>query len=289
MAELSKTLARCIQKAESRAQDFKVGLIFPDEGLVRTALRARENGVADSIAFSPSTIEGIETVLARSPAEAIEKALEFCLRGDLDSLVKGLVNTNIFLKGLVKSAFRTSYITHCSILDLPGYEKPIVVSDGTVTPYPDLAQKVEIVLNAIRCSRILGETTPKVAILSANELVLPGITSGSDAAVLSTMARRGQIAGAIVDGPMALDSALSPFACEKKGLSFSFAPPADVLIAPDLESAAMLIKAAVHLAGASVGGILWGTKCPIVLTSRADSDEAKYLSLCVCKLAAKAQ
>lgn len=289
MIELSKTLARCIQKAESCAPDFKVALIYPDEGLVRMARRAREHGVADSIAFGPSTIEGIETVLAQSPEEAIEKALEQCLMGNLDTLVKGLVNTNVFLKGIVKSAFRTGYVTHCSILDIPGYEKPIVVSDGTVTPYPDLMQKVEIVRNAIRCSRLLGETTPKVAILSANELVLPGITSGSDAAVLSTMARRGQIAGAVVDGPMALDSALSSLACEKKGLHFSFLPPADVLIAPDLESAAMLIKAAVHLAGASVGGILWGTKCPIVLTSRADSDEAKYLSLCICKLAARTQ
>ncbi len=133
MAELSKALARCIQKAESRAQDFKVGLIFPDEGLVRTALKARENGVADSIAFAPTIIEGIETVTARSPAEAIEKALGLCLGESWTSLVKGLVNTNVFSRHR-QIRIRTGYITHCSILDLPGYEKPIVVSDGTVTP-----------------------------------------------------------------------------------------------------------------------------------------------------------
>lgn len=289
MGELSKALTRCIQRAESPTLNFKVALIYPDEGLVRIAKLAKTNGVAESIAFSSKKIEGIETVLTQTPEEAIEKALELCLHGGLDTLIKGLVNTNIFLKSIVKSAFRTGYITHCSILNLPGYEKPIVVSDGTVTPHPDLSQKVEIIRNAIRCSRILGETLPKVAILSANELVLPGIASGSDAAILTMMARRGQIVGAVIDGPIALDSALSNAACEKKGLRFSFTAPADVLIAPDLESAAMLIKAAVHLAGASVGGILWGTKNPIVLTSRADSDEAKYLSLCICKLAARMQ
>lgn len=289
MREISEPLTRCIQRAESNGSTFKVALICPDEGLVKIAMLAKEKGLADSLAFSTRKIEGIETYLVNSPEEAIEKALELCAQGSLDTLVKGLVNTNIFLKGVVRSAFRTGYMTHCSILDIPGFEKPLIVSDGTVTPNPDLVQKVAILRNAVHCSKILGETKPKVALLSANELVLPGISSGSDAAILSVMARRGQVADAIVDGPMALDSALSKEACEKKGLRFSFQPPADILIAPDLESAAMLIKSAVHLAGAMVAGVLFGTKCPIALTSRADSDDAKYLSLCICKLAAKVQ
>jgi len=123
--------------------------------------------------------------------------------------------------------------------------------------------------------------------LSANELILPGIPSGNDAAILCKMAERGQIASAVIDGPMALDSAFSKEACEKKGLRFAFEPPADVLIAPDLESAAMFIKSAVYLAGARVAGVLWGTRNPVVLTSRADSEDAKYVSLCLCKLAVR--
>ncbi len=287
MREMSEILAGCVLKAESEGSAFRVALICPDESLIKVARLAREKGLADPVAFNAEKIEGIETHLAKGPEDAMERALGLCAQGSLDTLVKGLVNTNVFLKGIVKSAFRTGYLTHCSILDIPGFDRPLVVSDGTVTPNPDLSQKVEILRNAVYCSKLLGTARPNVALLSANELVVPGIPSGSDAAILSVMAKRGQVADAVVDGPMALDSALSADACEKKGLRFSFRPPADVLIGPDLESAAMLIKSAVHLAGAMVAGILFGTKCPIVLTSRADSEEAKYLSLCLCKLAAR--
>lgn len=288
MREMSEILTRCVRKGEADGSAFRVALICPDESLIKIAKLAKERGLADPMAFNAEKIEGIETYVTKGPEDAIERALELCMQGRLDTLVKGLVNTNVFLKCIVKSAFRTGYLTHCSILDLPGFDRPLIVSDGTVTPNPDLSQKVQILRNAVYCSEILGTSRPNVALLSANELVLPGIPSGIDAAILSVMAKRGQVADAVVEGPMALDSALSAEACEKKGLRFSFRPPADILIAPDLESAAMLIKSAVHLAGAIVAGILLGTKCPIVLTSRADSDEAKYLSLCICKLAAKA-
>ena len=284
---MSEVLAGCVRKAESGDSAFRIALICPDESLVNVARLAREKGLAQPLAFGAERIDGIETYLAKGPEDAMEKALELCAQGSLDTLVKGLVNTNVFLKAIVRSSFRTGYLTHCSILDIPGFDGPLVVSDGTVTPSPDLSQKVEIVRNAVYCSKLLGTTRPKVALLSANELIVPGIPSGSDAAILSVMAKRGQVADAVVDGPMALDSALSAEACAKKRLSFSFEPPADVLIAPDLESAAMLIKSAVHLSGAMVAGILLGTRLPVALTSRADSEEAKYLSLCLCKLAAR--
>jgi len=279
--------SECIRKAEALKGSFRVALVYPDDGMARIARLARERGVAEPIAFSRENIEGIETRVVESPEEAVEKALELCLEGGADTLMKGLLNTNIFLKAIVRSPFKTGYITHCSILEIPGFEKSFVVSDGTVTPFPDLAQKVEITRNAVCCAQLLGKSVVDVAVLSANELVLPGIPSGSDAAVLCKMAERGQIASAVIDGPMALDSALSKNACEKKGLRFAFEPPADVLIAPDLESAAMFIKSAVYLAGARVAGVLWGTRNPVVLTSRADSEDAKYVSLCLCKLAVR--
>lgn len=287
MKRESDAFADCARKAEALKGDFRVALVYPDAGMVRMAHLAQEKGVAEPIAFSKENVAGIETHVVGSPEEAVEEALELCLQGGADTLVKGLLNTHTFLKAIVKSPFKTSYITHCSVLAVPGFEKPFVVSDGTVTPFPDLAQKVEITRNAIRCAQLLGKSVVNVAVLSANELILPGIPSGSDAAVLCKMAERGQIASAVIDGPMALDSALSREACEEKGLRFAFEPPADVLIAPDLESAAMFIKSAVYLAGARVAGVLWGTRNPVVLTSRADSEDAKYVSLCLCKLAVR--
>lgn len=285
MQENFGAFERCVRKAEALKKKMRVALVCPDEGVARVALRAKARGLAEPVAFGMEPIEGMQTQLAGSPQEAAENALELCVKGGADTVMKGLLNTNTFLKTVVRSSFRTSYLTHCSILDIEGFGHPIVVSDGTVTPFPDLSQKIEITKNAVRCARLLERAPVKVAVLSANELVLPGIPSGSDARELSRMAGEGAIPEAVVDGPIALDSALSKEACEKKGLRFAFTPPADVLICPDLESAAMLIKAAVYLAKACVAGLLWGARRPIVLTSRADSEESKYVSLCLCKLA----
>ncbi|RIE07307.1 MULTISPECIES: phosphate acyltransferase [Candidatus Cryosericum] len=285
----SDAFADCVHRAETLKGDFRVALVCPDAETARMASLAKERGVAEPIAFGTQNVAGIETRVVGSPEEAVEGAVELCLQGGADTIMKGLLNTHTFLKAIVKSPFKTGYITHCSVLAIPGFEKPVVVSDGTVTPFPNLAQKVEITRNAIRCAQLLGKNVVNVAVLSANELILPGIPSGNDAAILCKMAERGQIASAVIDGPMALDSAFSKEACEKKGLHFAFEPPADVLIAPDLESAAMFIKSMVHLAGAQVAGVLWGTRNPVVLTSRADSERAKYVSLCLCKLAVSRQ
>jgi len=275
-----------IAAAESLGTPCKVAIVCPDEAAVRAGLMAEASGLAKSCAFGTEVAGNIETCLAGSQEEALAKAIDFCVANDNAILMKGHINTNLFLKAIINSPFRSGYLTHCSVLGLAGRETPLVVSDGTVTPCPDLAQKAEITRNAIRCAHIFAGPRPvSVAILSANELVLPGVSSGSDAAILAKMAERGQISGAVVEGPMALDSALSKAACERKGLHFAFEPPADVLIAPDLESGAMLVKSAVYLAGASVAGMLFGARRPVVLTSRADTEVAKYISLCLCKLA----
>ena len=287
MKEEINTFSECIRKAEALNSNFKIALVCPDESMARVARLAKKKGISDSIAFNMQKIQGIETHIVENPLEAVEKALELCIQGEADTLAKGLLNTNIFLRPIVKSSFKISYITHCSALEIKGFERPLIVSDATVTPFPDLEQKVEIIKNSVRCAQLFGKNIVNVAILSANELVLKEFSSGTDAAILSKMAERGQISSAIIDGPMALDSAISKEAMLKKGLSFAFDPPADVLIAPDLESAAMLVKSAVYFAQAQVAGILWGTKNPIVLTSRADTDEAKYVSLCLCKLASQ--
>lgn len=176
-------------------------------------------------------------------------------------------------------------LTHTSILELPEYQDLFIMADGTVFPKPTIEQKVEIIKNSIKCANIVGYKNPKIALLSANELILKHIESGYQNAILSKMAERKQIGEAIIEGPLSLDMAISKKAAQKKKINISFIPPANVLIAPDLESGALLIKSAVYFGKAKVGGVLWGTKCPIILTSRADGVEAKYVSICICKLA----
>lgn len=253
--------------------------------MINAGRRSLKNNLAEIIAIHNESISGIQTIIVKSPEKAILKSFNFIKNGKVDTIAKGLVNTAKFLSRIVCSDFRTGYITHTSIIEVPGFSNLFVISDGTVTPKPNLEQKIEIIKNSIKCAKLLGIEKPKVALLSANELVLEDIPSGYDAAIISKMAERGQINDAIIDGPMALDSALSLEAVCSKKLTFSFNPPADVLIAPDLESGALLIKSAVYFAKSAVAGVLWGTRKPIILTSRADTTEAKYISMCICKLA----
>lgn len=273
------------QKAEALKIKFQIALVNPDTEMIDAGRRALENNLAEIIAIHNESINSIKTIIVKNPEEAILNSLDLVMIGKVDTVAKGFVNTAKFLSKVVSSNFRTGYLTHTSIIEVPGFSNLFVISDGTVTPHPNLEQKIEIIKNSIRCAQLLGIEKPKVALLSANELVLKDISSGHDATIISKMAKCGQITGAIIDGPMALDSALSLEAVHSKKLTFSFNPPADVLIAPDLESGALLIKSAIYFGKAAVAGVLWGTRRPIILTSRADTAEAKYISMCICKLA----
>lgn len=274
-----------ISKAESIDFEFVISLVFPDTELIEAGRRALKNNLAKVIAVHSEPIKDIETIIVKNTEEAIMKSIELVTVGKVDTIAKGLVNTAEFLSKIINSQFREKYITHTSIIETPGFNNLFVISDGTVTPQPNIEQKIEIVKNSINCAKILGIETPKVALLSANELVLKDVSSGSDAIIISNFLKNGQTNNAIIDGPMALDSALSFEAMNRKKLNFSFKPPADVLIAPNLESGALLIKAAVYFGKAEVAGLLWGAKQPVILTSRADTSEAKYVSMCICKLA----
>ena len=273
------------QRAEALKIKFKIALVSPDVEMIDAGRRALKNNLAEIIAIHNESISGIQTVIVKNPEEAILSSIDLAMIGKVNTIAKGFVNTAKFLSKIVCSDFRTGYITHTSIIEVPGFSNLFVISDGTVTPQPNIEQKIEIIKNSIKCAKILGIEKPKVALLSANELVLEDISSGHDAAIISKMAKNGQMTDAIIDGPMALDSALSLEAVHRKKLTFSFNPPANVLIAPDLESGALLIKSAVYFGKAAVSGVLWGTRRPIVLTSRADTAEAKYISICICKLA----
>jgi phosphate butyryltransferase len=181
-------------------------------------------------------------------------------------------------------------LTHITVLDIPAYQtthgKLLIVSDVAVIPAPDLPTKVKIVTYAVNAAHLFGIEKPKVALLAANEKVSDRMPATMDAAIISKMAERGQIKGALVDGPLALDVALSREACEIKGLASIVEGDADVLIFPNIETGNVFYKAATILGGASLAAVVVGTSAPCVLTSRADSEDSKFYSIALgCRLA----
>jgi phosphotransacetylase len=177
-------------------------------------------------------------------------------------------------------------VSHVYLIETPGYGKPLLVTDGAINIAPQLADKRDIVQNAIDLALVLGIPQPKVAVLSAVETVNPKLVSTLDAAALCKMADRGQITGGLVDGPLAFDNAISPEAAAEKGISSPVAGQADILVAPDLISGNMLAKQLIFLAGAQAAGVVLGARVPIVLTSRADQERARVASCALAVLLA---
>lgn len=275
------------EKAEKNEAKIRIVLICPDDTLLQAAEFAKQINVAQFIVIDTKKNELTDSIIVNSQEEAVRKGIDLIINEKADTLAKGLLNTSIFLKEIINSKLDNQLFTHTSILELKDPKRIFIVSDGTVIPNPTLEQKIIIIRNCIKCANIMGIESPKIGLLSANELILKGLESGYDCAVLSKMAERGQICKEIItiDGPMSLDTAVSEEAAKKKNISFSFHPPANILVAPSLENGAFLIKSAVYMGGAKVAGLLWGTKYPIILTSRSDSEEAKYASICLCSLA----
>ena len=180
-------------------------------------------------------------------------------------------------------------ISHAFIMDVPTYSKPLVVTDAAINIFPDLETKVDILQNAIDMAHALGRDRPKVAILSAVETVTPKIPSTIDAAALCKMAERGQITGALLDGPLAFDNAISKEAAEIKHIHSEVAGDPDILLVPDLEAGNMLAKQLSFLANADAAGIVLGARVPIILTSRADTVRARMASCAVAVLLAHAR
>jgi phosphate acetyltransferase len=180
-------------------------------------------------------------------------------------------------------------ISHCFVMDVPGHDTPLIITDAAVNVAPTLEDKVDIVQNAIDLAHALGAPEVRVAIISAMETVNPKVPSTVDAAALCKMADRKQITGAILDGPLALDNAVSLKAAQVKKIDSPVAGRANVLVAPDLEAGNMLAKALTFLAGADAAGIVLGARVPVILTSRADSVLTRLASCAVAALVAKAR
>ncbi len=211
------------------------------------------------------------------------RAVELVHNGEADIVMKGLISTIYYMKAILNKEKgllpKGSTLTHIAVLDIPTYDKLLIVSDVAIIPEPTLQQKVDMTKYCIDAAHKLGVEKPKVAIIAANEKVSEKMPPTMDAAIISKMAEREQIKGAIVDGPLALDVAISKEACDIKGLKTPVDGFADILIFPNIETGNVFYKSTTILAKGLLAGIVVGAKAPVVLTSRADSDDSKYYSI----------
>ena len=253
------------------------GLIVP----VLVGPRARIEAVAAEAGIDLSGV-AIEDV-AHSHAAAA-RAAELAREGRAEALMKGSLHTDELMAVVVarESGLRTKRrVSHCFVLQTPHYPRPFIVTDAAINLAPDLEQKADIVRNAIDLAHVIGVQVPKVAILAAVETVTPSMPATLDAAALCKMADRGQIAGGLLDGPLAFDNAVSIAAARTKGIVSDVAGQADILVVPDLESGNMLAKQVMYMGDAASAGIVLGAKVPVVLTSRADSRESRMASCAI--------
>ncbi|PLZ02403.1 phosphate acetyltransferase [Burkholderia sp. WAC0059] len=237
-------------------------------------------------------LDGIAIVDAPHSHAAAARAVQAVREGEAELLMKGSLHTDELLHEVAAatSGLRTERrLSHVFAMDVPSYHKPLFITDAAVNIFPKLADKADIVRNAIELVQALGIGRPKVAILSAVETVSEKIPSTLDAAALCKMSDRGQITGALLDGPLAFDNAISREAAQTKGIRSEVAGDPDILVVPDLEAGNMLAKQLTFLAGAQAAGVVLGARVPIVLTSRADSVRARIGSCAIAVLLAHAR
>jgi len=215
-----------------------------------------------------------------------EKGVELFEKGEVKALMKGHIHTDEFLHPILAHHLQgKKRISHVILADLKTYPKLLYITDAAINISPDLSTKMQIVQNAVDIARLLGVEEPKVAALSAVEVVNPAIPSTIDAACLAKMADRGQIEGAIVDGPLAFDNAISAEAARVKGIKSPVSGDVDILVVPDLVSGNILVKDLEYLAAAQMAGFVIGTRVPIILTSRSDPPRTRLLSCAAAALA----
>lgn len=235
--------------------------------------------ISERIGFD---IDGIEIIDEKDAALAARKATSLVSSGQAQVLMKGLIDTSVLMKQVLdpEIGLRTgSVISHVAVFDVPTYHKVFIVTDAAMIIAPDLKQKKQIIENAVKLAHAINIPNPKVAVLAAKEKVSDKMEATVHAKALTDMNRAGEINGCIVDGPLALDNAVSKESARIKGIDSEVAGDADILLAPDIEAGNILYKSLSFLGNAKSAGLIVGTSKPIVLTSRADSEETKLNSI----------
>ena len=295
-----------LQALLAKARDLpsvRCAVVHPcDAESLSGALDAARHGLIEPILIGPRdkmlaaaqglgvSLDGVWAIEAEHSHAAAELAARLAAQGQVEIIMKGSLHTDELLHALLQQpSLRTGRrMSHVFRFDVPSYPKPLMVTDAALNIAPSLREKADIVQNAIDLAQILGVAQPKVAVLAAVETVNPDMPATLDAAALCKMAQRGQITGALLDGPLAFDNAISHHAAQVKHIASAVAGDADILMVPDIESGNMLAKQLEYLAGATASGIVMGARVPVALTSRADSAQARVASALLALLSAHA-
>jgi len=295
------TRLKALLELGAHLEPISCGIVHPCEaGALQGAIEAAERSLIRPVLIGPKSrilaiaeqaqlgIRQFDIIDTPHSHASAEIAAQMAAEGKLEALMKGSLHTDEFMGAVVSNPkLRTKRrISHVWRFEVPLYSKPLLISDAAINIAPHLMEKMDIVQNAITLAHVLGNPMPKVAILSAVETITASISSTLDAAALCKMADRQQITGAILDGPLAFDNAISAKAAQIKNISSPVAGQADILIAPDLESANMIGKQLEYLAGATSSGIVLGARIPLALTSRADGPISRISSALLAKLVA---
>jgi phosphate butyryltransferase len=266
-----------------------------DHTILEAAVRASREHVAEAVLVGDEAkireiaasrqirLDNLTVINRKDDLEAAATAVGLAAGGKADLVMKGYLHTDDYLRAVLskENGLRAGVLmSHVFVAELPGRERFLFVTDGAMNIAPDLEQKAQIVLNAVHLAQALGYEEPRVAALAAVELLNPAMPATVDATCLHTMGERRQFSPrCLVDGPFALDNAVSAEAAAHKGITGPVAGGADILLVPCIEAGNMLVKSLVYFAGARVAGIVLGATCPVILTSRADSAESKFLSI----------
>lgn len=284
------------------AQPMRVAVVHPCSAeALQGALEARDEGLFEPLLVGPPgkiqaiaeqaglSLQGLSIEPAEHSHAAAARAVELAVAGRVGALMKGSLHTDELLGAVVTSGsgLRTERrISHVYAMAIAAYPKPLIITDAAINIMPTLAHKRDICQNAIDLMHVMGVARPHVAVLAAVETVNPAMPSTLDAAALTVMATRHQITGALVDGPLAFDNAISPAAASIKGIVSPVAGSADILLVPDLEAGNMLAKQLIYLSQADAAGLVLGARVPIILTSRADSLRVRLASSALARLVA---
>lgn len=282
--------------AAARQQErVKIAVAAAADADVLSAIQeAKKQGIADAILVGDADAirnicqqEGIDATLFEiehvpEVRRAAKRAAELVRQNIAQVLMKGLIGTADFMRAVLNKTEGLGtggLLSHVVVFQPSGYERLMILTDPAINIAPDLPQKVQIIQNALKVTTALGNKEPKVAMLAAVETVTPSMKATEDAAMISKMAERGQIKGCIIDGPLALDNAVSPAAAKHKGIGGEVAGKADILVVPYIEAGNVFYKTLTYFAHTPLAGIVIGAAAPVVLTSRADSPQTKLNSI----------
>lgn len=299
---MSKNFDDLLSKVKECRRKKVAVAVAQDEPVLEAIKAAKEKGIADAILVGDKDkikvvaekvgldLTDFEIIHEPDVKKAALFAVQLASTGKADMVMKGLVDTATFLRSVLNKevGLRTGKVmSHVAVFEIKGYDRLIFLTDVAFNTYPELKEKVQIVNNAVKVAHACGIECPKVAPVCAVEVVNPNMPATIDASLLSKMSDRGQIKGCIVDGPLALDNALSEEAAKHKGVTGPVAGKADILLLPNIDAGNIMYKTLTYTSDVKNGCLLVGTSAPVILTSRADSFETKVNSIALAAIVAE--